>query len=97
MILAAFVWTSLSDMNKAYVEIMEDTIHVVDYYMGIKREKKISFSDIVNAEIVMGYSHKVRGYRWSFVAVALFTVAIACVAYLVCSNRIIKRDAKNHI
>ena len=32
----------------------------------IKKEKHISFSDITSAEICIGYSHKVKGYRLSF-------------------------------
>lgn len=52
------------DMKKAYVEIKENDIYVVDYYWGIKKEKYISFSDITSAEIHIGYSHKVKGYRF---------------------------------
>lgn len=55
------------DMKKAYVEIRENDIYVVDYYWGIKKEKHISFSDITSAEIHTGYSHKVKGYRYNTV------------------------------
>ena len=51
------------DMEKAYIEIKENKIHVVDYYCGIKKEKFFSISDITSAEICIGYSHKVKGYR----------------------------------
>ena len=56
----------IKDIENAYIEIKENEIIVVDYYWGVKKEKHISFSDITSAEICIGYSHKVKGYRWSF-------------------------------
>lgn len=53
------------DMAKAFVEINNDTITVVDYYFGIKKEKSFLIHDIANAEILIGYSMRVRGYRYS--------------------------------
>ncbi len=53
------------DMEKAYVEIKDKEIYVVDYYLGIKNEKHIPISDITSAEICLGYSLKVKGYRES--------------------------------
>ena len=64
--LTAIILLHIKDMEKAYVEIKEDVIYVVDYYWGIKKEKHISRSDISSAEICIGYSHKVKGYRFSF-------------------------------
>ena len=64
--LTAIILLHIKDMEKAYVEIKEDVIYVVDYYWGIKKEKHISRSDITSAEICIGYSHKVKGYRFSF-------------------------------
>ena len=64
--LTAIILLHIKDMEKAYVEIKEDVIYVVDYYWGIKKEKLISRSDITSAEICIGYSHKVKGYRFSF-------------------------------
>jgi hypothetical protein len=64
--LAIITVTPFKDIEKAYVEIREGKILVVDYYCGIKKEKFFSISDITSAEICIGYSHKVRGYRWSF-------------------------------
>ena len=55
------------DMEKAYIEIKENKIHVVDYYCGIKKEKLFSFSDITSAEVCFGYSHTVKGYRFNTV------------------------------
>ena len=67
--LTAIILLHIKDMEKAYVEIKEDVIYVVDYYWGIKKEKHISRSDITSAEICIGYSHKVKGYRFSFAGV----------------------------
>ena len=67
--LTAIILLHIKDMEKAYVEIKEDVIYVVDYYWGIKKEKHISHSDITSAEICIGYSHKVKGYRFSFAGV----------------------------
>ena len=64
--LTAIILLHIKDMEKAYVEIKEDVIYVVDYYWGIKKEKHISRSDITSAEICIGYSCKVKGYRFSF-------------------------------
>ena len=64
--LTAIILLHIKDMEKAYVEIKEDVIYVVDYYWGIKKEHRFSFSDITSAEICIGYSHKVKGYRLSF-------------------------------
>lgn len=53
------------DMEKAYVEIKENEFCVVDYYCGLKKEKHIPISDITSAEVCLGYSLKVKGYRFS--------------------------------
>lgn len=66
ILMTAIIFTHIKDIERAYVEIIENEICAVDYYWGIKREKHISFSDITSAEICMGYSHKVKGYRLSF-------------------------------
>ncbi len=58
-------YTMLNDMRKAYIEVDESMIRVVDYYAGIKKEKLFSFADITSAEIVIGCSFRVRGYRIS--------------------------------
>lgn len=55
------------DMEKAYVEIKENEICVVDYYWGIKKEKHISISDVTSAEVCLGNSLKVKEYRYSAV------------------------------
>lgn len=55
------------DMEKAYVEIKENGFCVVDYYWGIKKEKHIPISKVTSAEVCLGYSLKVKGYRLSAV------------------------------
>ena len=64
--MTTIILTYIKDMGRAYVEIDENEIHIVDYYWGIKKEKHISYADITSAEICIGYSHQVRGYRWNF-------------------------------
>lgn len=64
-ILTGLTWIVQKDMNRAYVEISGDTITVVDYYFGIRKEKAFQTLDISGAEIVIGYSMRVRGYRYS--------------------------------
>lgn len=64
-LLAMFLIVSQKDMNKAYVEIVDNVVTVVDYYLGIKKERTFSVKDIDSAEILMGYSIRVRGYRYS--------------------------------
>lgn len=58
-------WITMRDMSKAYVEIDGDAIRVVDYYLGVKKERAFSFADITSGEIALGYSHRVKGYRFS--------------------------------
>ena len=66
VLMTAIIFTHIKDIERAYVEINKNEIHIVDYYWGIKKEKHISCADITSAEICIGYSHKVRGYRFSF-------------------------------
>ena len=64
-ILTAIFLVTQKDMEKEYIEINDDTISVVDYYFGIKKEKSFLIQDIANAEIVNGYSMRVHGYMYS--------------------------------
>ena len=59
------VIVSSSDMNKAYVQIEGDSITVVDYYFFSKKERCFKIDEIKTAEIKLGYSFRVRGYRYS--------------------------------
>ena len=63
ILLTAILLIHMKDMKKAYIEIKENEIYVADYYLGVKKEKHISYSDITSAEVCIGYSHKVKGYR----------------------------------
>jgi len=65
VLLTAIILIHIKDIEKAYIEIKETEVYVVDYYLGVKKEKHISFSDITSAEICMGNTHKVKGYRLS--------------------------------
>ena len=66
ILMTAIILTHIKDMEKAYIEVIDDEIYVVDYYWGVKKEKHFALSDITSAEICIGYSHKVKGYRFSF-------------------------------
>lgn len=65
LILTVLFLVTQRDMEKAYVEINNDKIRVVDYYLGIKKEKSFSIQDTAHAEIIIGYSMRVHGYRYS--------------------------------
>ena len=60
-----FCLIPISDMRKAYVEFDKESVRVVDYYLGMRKEKQIPLCDITSAEVYLGYSHKVKGYRIS--------------------------------
>lgn len=64
-VLTFWYWITMRDMSKAYVEIDGDSIRVVDYYFGVKKERVFHFTDITSGEIALGYSHRVKGYRYS--------------------------------
>ncbi len=53
-----------NDMNKAFIEIVDDKISVTDYYFGIKKEKTFSAKEISTAETVIGYSMRIHGYSY---------------------------------
>ena len=62
-ILTTIVAIIIFDLLRAYVEVSEDSIVVVDYYFGIKKEKHYSFLDIKNVKAEYAYSFRIRGYR----------------------------------
>ena len=66
ILITAIILIHIKDTEKAYIEIKENEILVVDYYWGVKKEKHIPLSDITSAEICIGYSSIVKGYRLSF-------------------------------
>ena len=65
VVMTAMTFVAVKDIERAYIEILDDEILVVDYIFGIKKEKKISLSDITFAEICSAYSAKTKGYRLS--------------------------------
>ena len=60
-----FIIITQKDMDKAFVEVVDGAITVADYYFGIKKEKVFSEHNIGCAEVILGYSMRVRGYRYS--------------------------------
>jgi hypothetical protein len=65
MLTTAMVLAAKKDIEESYVELLGDDIHIVDYPLGIKKEKRITSSDITSAEICHAYSPKTKGYRFS--------------------------------
>ena len=65
LVLAILIALTFKDIDRAYVEIIDDVIIVADYYLGIKKEKIFFIRDIATAEILIGNSMRVRGYRYS--------------------------------
>ena len=63
--IALWIHIMIRDMAKAYAEVTDDTITVVDYYCGIRKEQQFRTCDIVSTEVVIGYSFRIRGYRHS--------------------------------
>ena len=63
--IASFAIVTTIDMNKAYVQIDGDNITVVDYYFFSRKEKCFTIDEIKTAEIALGNSFRVRGYRYS--------------------------------
>ncbi len=75
--LTLLVLIPIWDMDKAYIEINGNNIRVVDYYLGKPRTKTYSFFDITSAEIALGYSPRVKGYR----------MGVAGIRYIVFKNK----------
>ena len=65
ILIVTFVIVTTIDMNKAYVQIEGNNITVVDYYFFSKKERCFKIDEIKTAEIELGYSFRVRGYRYS--------------------------------
>lgn len=63
IIITALIAFDLTDISKAYIEIIEDKITVVDYNFSIKKEKNFLLSDISYSEILLASSMRVRGKR----------------------------------
>ncbi|MBQ3527468.1 MAG: hypothetical protein IJA52_02815 [Clostridia bacterium] len=61
----AFLVITMIDMNKAYIEVKDNCIRVVDYYFLFKKERIVLLDEIDKAEICIGHSFRVKGYRYS--------------------------------
>ena len=64
-IIVTFAIVTTIDMNKAYVQIEGNNITVVDYCFFSKKERCFKIDEIKTAEIALGYSFRVRRYRYS--------------------------------
>lgn len=52
----------LTDVTRAYVEVVGETITTVDYYFFIKREKQFDRRDVCRAAVWSRSSEWIRGY-----------------------------------
>ena len=82
LVLAILFAQTLKDMEKAYIEIDDDAIFVTDYYFGIRSEKEFSVRQIGTAEILLGSSMRVRGYRYSSAGCAYIVFRDVCDRYM---------------
>ena len=64
-LIVTFAIVTTIDMNKAYVQIEGNNITVVDYCFFSKKERCFKIDEIKTAEIALGYSFRVRRYRYS--------------------------------
>lgn len=65
VLMTAVVLLAKRDTERSCIGITGNEIIVTDYVLGIKKEKRISRSDITSAEICHAYSPKIKGYRFS--------------------------------
>ncbi len=82
LVLAILFVITQKDMDKAFIEIVDDVITVTDYYFGIKKEKTFSMREIDTVEILSGYSMGVRGYRYSNAGCSYIVFRDNCGKYM---------------
>ena len=82
ILIVTFVIVTIIDMNKAYVQIEGNNITVVDYYFFSKKERCFKIDEIKTTEIVLGYSFRVRGYRYSMMGFSYIVFRNADNKYL---------------
>ena len=82
ILIVTFVIVTTIDMNKAYVQIEGNNITVVDYYFFSKKERSFNFDEIKTAEIALGYSFRVRGYRYGMMGFSYIVFRNANNKYL---------------
>ena len=81
-LIVAFEIIVTTDMNKAYVQIEGNNVTVVDYYFFSKKERCFKIDEIKTTEIVLGYSFRVRGYRYSMMGFSYIVFRNADNKYL---------------
>ena len=81
-LIAVFAIITTIDMNKAYVQIDGESIIAVDYYFFLRKEKCFTIDEIKTAEIALGYSSRVRGYRYSMMGFSYIVFRNADNKYL---------------
>ena len=81
-LIAVFAIIITIDMNKAYVQIDGESIIAVDYYFFLRKEKCFTINEIKTAEIALGYSFRVRGYRYSMMGFSYIVFRNADNKYL---------------
>ena len=82
ILIVTFVIVTTIDMNKAYVQIEGNNVTVVDYYFFSKKERCFKIDEIKTTEIVLGYSFRVRGYRYSMMGFSYIVFRNADNKYL---------------
>ena len=82
ILIVTFVIVTIIDMNKDYVQIEGNDITVVDYYFFSKKERSFNFDEIKTAEIALGYSFRVRGYRYGMMGFSYIVFRNANNKYL---------------
>ena len=82
ILIVTFAIVTTIDMNKAYVQINGETITVVDYYLFSKKVRHFKFAEIKTAEIALGFSFRVRGYRYSIMGFSYIVFRNANNKYL---------------
>ena len=82
ILIVTFVIVTIIDMNKAYVQIEGNDITVVDYYFFSRKERSFNFDEIKTAEIALGYSFRVRGYRYGMMGFSYIVFRNANNKYL---------------
>ena len=82
ILIVTFVIVTTIDMNKSYVQIEGNNITVVDYYFFTRKERSFNFDEIKTAEIALGYSFRVRGYRYGMMGFSYIVFRNANNKYL---------------
>ena len=81
-LIAMFAIVTTIDMNKAYVQIDGKNITVVNYYLLSRKEKCFTIDEIKTAEIALGHSFRVKGYRYSMMGFSYIVFRNADNKYL---------------